>query len=337
MPNLFTKLTIAAALALCGSAHAFQVPAEEVLDKRIADERVQLLDSESFAQRQEATASLLSDSTISLQTIETWLADPSLSPEQHMRLLHVGRARFALMPRGGLGVQFGVMEIDGGAAISRTVEGFDAANWLQAGDVIIEVDGRPVRSSGDLRMEIISRTPGEALPLRVNRVGEIIEVAPKLGDYSALGNPAPLSLGELMLAWQMRLQRQGAEQLNEQVIRIESDINPMLHSGRDQAPRMVVGGSVRNVSGYRGVRQVQGGVEFRAEFGVVEMAQIDRTQLQIDAIKQRLIQLELTEEQINERLVDAQNEERVQLEELKVRIRSQIDGLNKTLQTIVQP
>ena len=85
------------------------------------------------------------------------------------------------------------------------------------------------------------------------------------------------------------------------------------------------------------MRQVQGGVEFRAEFGVVEMAQIDRTQLQIDAIKQRLIQLELTEEQINERLVDAQNEERVQLEELKVRIRSQIDGLNKTLQTIVQP
>ena len=332
MPNLFTKLTIAAALALCGSAHAFQVPAEKVLD-----ERVQLLDADSFAQRQEATASLLSDSTISLQTIEGWLADASLSPEQHTRLLHVGRARFALMPRGGLGVQFGVMDLDRGAAIARTVEGFDAANWLQPGDVIIEVDGRPVGGSGDLRMEIISRTPGEALPLRVNRVGEIIEVAPKLGDYSALGNPAPLSLGELMLAWQMRLQRQGAEQLNEQVIRIESDIDPMLHNGRDQSPRMVVGGSVRNVSGYRGVRQVQGGVEFRAEFGVVEMAQIDRTQLQLDAIKQRIDQLRQIEEDLVNQLQDAEIDNRAQREEMLAKMRSDIERLLKAQQSIVQP
>jgi hypothetical protein len=59
MPNLFTKLTIAAALALCGSAHAFQVPAEEVLDKRIADERVQRLHDQPADHRDMAGRSFL--------------------------------------------------------------------------------------------------------------------------------------------------------------------------------------------------------------------------------------------------------------------------------------
>lgn len=68
-----------------------------------------------------------------------------------------------------LGV-LGVAEPTGsGARIARTVPGYPAHDALQEGDVILEIDGRPVSTTCDVMESIRSIDPGEELILTVER------------------------------------------------------------------------------------------------------------------------------------------------------------------------
>lgn len=59
-----------------------------------------------------------------------------------------------------------------------------ALGGLRVGDLIVEVNRKPVRSLRALVASLDERQPGDALPLRIYRDGEILELAPALGRES---------------------------------------------------------------------------------------------------------------------------------------------------------
>ena len=70
-----------------------------------------------------------------------------------------------------------------GALISQVVEGSAAEDaGLQVGDRITAVDGMMIRSSSDLRADVLVRRPGSGATLTVQRGGETIEVAVVFGS-----------------------------------------------------------------------------------------------------------------------------------------------------------
>lgn len=70
-----------------------------------------------------------------------------------------------------------------GALVQEVVEdSAAAAAGLQIGDLIVAIGGRPIRSSGDLRAEIISLSPGTPVTLTVVRDGVEITVRAVLGS-----------------------------------------------------------------------------------------------------------------------------------------------------------
>jgi putative serine protease PepD len=65
--------------------------------------------------------------------------------------------------------QFDV-QVDAGAVITEVVSGSAADKaGLQAGDVVVKADGKPVTGSDDLRSAIQAKKPGDKLTLTVNR------------------------------------------------------------------------------------------------------------------------------------------------------------------------
>ena len=59
----------------------------------------------------------------------------------------------------------------GGAQVTRVEAGGAASGVLQAGDVVLAVDGRPVRSVGELRARIYVLDPGSPVHLEIYRNG----------------------------------------------------------------------------------------------------------------------------------------------------------------------
>jgi S1-C subfamily serine protease len=67
---------------------------------------------------------------------------------------------------------FGV-EVDEGAFITEVVPGSAADEaGLEAGDVIIEIDGDEVSESGEVRDRILEKEPGDTVEIRVIREGD---------------------------------------------------------------------------------------------------------------------------------------------------------------------
>ncbi len=60
---------------------------------------------------------------------------------------------------------------------------------LQPGDVLLEVNGRPILDARMTMSDIASIPPGERLPLTVMRSGEALEVVLEVGE-----RPAPAAL-----------------------------------------------------------------------------------------------------------------------------------------------
>jgi S1-C subfamily serine protease len=50
------------------------------------------------------------------------------------------------------------------------------------GDLIVAVEGEPVRTSGELWLALERRSPGELVNVTVNRDGREVDVAVRLGD-----------------------------------------------------------------------------------------------------------------------------------------------------------
>lgn len=77
--------------------------------------------------------------------------------------------------------EYGVT-VDEGVFVTEVVAGSAAsAAGIEVGDVIVEVDGQPVRSSSDVANIIRSLGPGDTVTMRVIRNGEELEFSAVLG------------------------------------------------------------------------------------------------------------------------------------------------------------
>jgi Lon-like protease len=64
-----------------------------------------------------------------------------------------------------------------GALIEAVGDGYPAAGKLRAGDVIVAVDGEPVRSATGLTKQMSTKKPGDTVQLRVRRGKETFDVS----------------------------------------------------------------------------------------------------------------------------------------------------------------
>lgn len=151
-----------------------------------------------------------------LGRLEKRLIDRDLSAQERAELIRDGRGIFERAPRAALGVQFRTPAAEGEVTIERALDGFPVAEYLRAGDVIARVDGRPLAGTDHLRAEILSRLPGETLPMTVRRSipgleGEAantreLELEVPLGGYEKLEQAGPEER-LLHAAWRARVER----------------------------------------------------------------------------------------------------------------------------------
>jgi PDZ domain-containing protein len=78
--------------------------------------------------------------------------------------------------------QIGLTDLGVGAEVVEVQAGQPAASILKANDVIVAVDGKPVKSVDDLLNEVESHAPGESVTVTVLRGGREVEVPVTLGQ-----------------------------------------------------------------------------------------------------------------------------------------------------------
>ncbi|HYD00981.1 MAG TPA: PDZ domain-containing protein [Phycisphaerales bacterium] len=180
------------------------------------------LGSREFTVRQSASDELLGDKVYSLAQVEGALKNPDLTAEQRLRLERAGLQLFRDAPHGALGVEFtNALDI---AEIGSVKRGFPSAATLKAGDIITQIDGETVtsritqdRRSSAVRVLVISRDPGDEVPVTVLRNGQTLKLTVTFGDFRDLNkdllqaNPMMVQPviddGELAAAWRQRLRR----------------------------------------------------------------------------------------------------------------------------------
>jgi serine protease Do len=88
---------------------------------------------------------------------------------------------------------FGLRSADG-SVVAVVQEGPAKSAGVRMGDVVVAVDGRPIRDTGDLMERIALRQPGDRVALDVIRYGETLRLAVTLGAFdSAPATPAAAS------------------------------------------------------------------------------------------------------------------------------------------------
>jgi len=172
---------------------------------------VDQLDSQSWLERDLATLDLANSlEEISLSDLEFYLGDMTLSHEQRTRLVLACQQRFQTHPKGGLGVSFGVIRVGAIEVVPiRNNPNFPASEMLNPGDVIARVGDEILMNSFDLRAQILSREPGEMLPVTVIRNGKPIKMELPLGSYGELTGAARLEPGIARRALAFRWARKG--------------------------------------------------------------------------------------------------------------------------------
>lgn len=163
---------------------------------------VERLAGDAWADREAATAAMMSTPGLSQDAILAELARDDLNAEQRLRLTRVAAARFRTEDLGGLGVSFGASS-EGGVQIQAVVNGFPAAEILRAGDVILAIEDTVVGGQDHVRAEILSRPPGSLMPALVRRDRAVLDLRLPLGAYANLDGAA--SLDESTVLWAMRL------------------------------------------------------------------------------------------------------------------------------------
>jgi len=164
------------------------------------------LDAPDLKTREGAAQRLGALVQVGTGSIERALGKAALSAEQRQRLIGVGYEIFKSTPRGAMGVQF-EFPTAAGVTVRPVQAGFDSVRVLKEGDAIRAIDGRRVEDQDEIRIAIISREPGESLPLTIVRDGVPIETSVKLGSYADLRNSQGLDDSVLSAAWAAKVVR----------------------------------------------------------------------------------------------------------------------------------
>ena len=174
---------------------------------------VDQLGSDSWLERDHASIELsVNNLDITLEDLEFYLSDPTLTLEQRFRLEQACLYRYLAYPKGGLGVSFGSTRI--GAVEVQPIKPdprFPASAMLNPGDAIAMVGDDLIESQFDLRAQILSRRPGETLPVTLLRADKVLHMELPLGSLRDLSGAASF---EPMLAWrslELRWKRMGIE------------------------------------------------------------------------------------------------------------------------------
>lgn len=83
----------------------------------------------------------------------------------------------------GLAEKFGIKDREG-ALVSDVSENSPAKKaGLKNGDVIVELDGKPVRDSRHLKLQVAQIAPGKEVPVKVSRDGDVTELTVTLKEF----------------------------------------------------------------------------------------------------------------------------------------------------------
>lgn len=170
-----------------------------------APEGVAELNDPEYTTRVVATERLLADDTLTLDQIEAWGRQVQ-SPEQGHRLLAVAQHHTLRLQRidqfpqegpGSIGIVQSIQAVpnaDGQgqrpvAIVTRVLPGFPAMGRLRAQDVIVGLNGDPLRGAASRELFAMLMRPykaGEAVTLNVQRGDEVLDIELVLASSAAL-------------------------------------------------------------------------------------------------------------------------------------------------------
>jgi len=268
------------------------------------------LNSLSFITRELAEDDLEFDRSLAFEELEDQLRRDDLTQEQRIRLLKAASVRFTSEPRGAMGIQMAdVNEL--GLRISKSIEGFDAFNKIQVNDIIAKIGELPIRSTTDLQAAIISRSPGDVVPVEIVRGAERITVDIELGAWSQLSTPGGIPRGQLESGWIYR-SRDYAGKDEPEVIDFDADLNAWnaaamrpwggqgsrRETGEPIRPMVVVGGEARPrpgaMAGVRLDRPLAASARGRAsDFPPMLKQELTKAEIDIIATQERIRRLQV--------------------------------------------
>lgn len=177
-----------------------------------APEPIQRLDDPDWRVRQAATETLAEVGTDAGAAYDAAIMEaltrPDLSEEARVRLTRLAVRRFRSVELGALGVSFGAAG-EGAVTIQSVVAGFPASDVLRAGDTVLAVGNEMIGGQNHLRAEILSRRPGDTLPVLVRRDRTVLELDLPLGSYTGLDAAAALDDETVLWAMTLRFAREG--------------------------------------------------------------------------------------------------------------------------------
>lgn len=166
------------------------------------DRLIARLDSSNLHDREEARLDLVHSEKVTLKQIEHKLLNGEFSLEQKQRLVNAARDRFLREPRAAMGIS---MRVDRtGVEISKTTTGFEAANVIKQGDLLISIDGSPLLNRDHLRTLIIAHDPGDVVSVDIRRKDAPATVRIKLGRWQDLSAETSVDPQTLAKAWSTR-------------------------------------------------------------------------------------------------------------------------------------
>ncbi|MFG0298037.1 MAG: hypothetical protein ACF8K1_00330 [Phycisphaerales bacterium JB047] len=316
-------------------------------EPEIVDDWVEQLDNEDWLMRDLATLELGElDPGISLEMLERYLHRTDLSVEQRARLRLACLRRFALRPKGALGVSFGTIRI--GAIQVQPIPAspdFPASMLLKDKDQIAMVGDRVIDGSFSLRVEILSREPGEILPVTVVRDERVLHLDLPLGSFDDLTGAVRMDSELLNNALSLRWKRLGivsqpqgsiGEGLNLDDWRnaaFPKDATPDAREPDLHAPRgWVIGPDLPTTTNSNGWSRAS--IDVWADPGILRSDAAKREQLLAAERVQPLIALRLLLEQEREQVKEGL-EAAEQADERDALI-SQLNGLTRRLDTITR-
>lgn len=156
------------------SPEAFQFPSDDALGQLALEPRLEALvgqlRSPSWATRDRATRALRTKSFSNEQLLAA-MRQFELDSEQQARLLTILSRRILDAPSGAVGIRMNsVVGALDGVQVEAVIEGMPAAGLLKAGDLITEIDEKPVRRSTDLTAIVQSRLPGDLITVVLQRM-----------------------------------------------------------------------------------------------------------------------------------------------------------------------